>query len=248
MEKTIALYSSQYYIPLIPQILSLICLFLIKKRNDHPEFRLFQIYALCYFLMYPLLIFSYFLNTPEAINLRIFENWDNLFTIIELYVYIKYIHNFLTRTQKKVVFILLCGFLFLFLFLTIKGNIDGPLKQSTKSIIYTIQSAILIVTCLFYYANLFRNSPSFKLKSEPSFWLTTGLFCMLTAMLPFSIAENYLINNYPETWMILSMINSLLYSLNFITIMKAYKCSIDSQGNHSYPISVADYKDEFTKT
>lgn len=248
MDKTIVLYSSQYYIPLIPQILSLICVIVIRKRNDHPEFRLFQIYALCYFLMYPLLIFSYFLNTPEAINLRIFENWDNLFTVIELYVYIKYIRNLLTKIQKNILFILSYCFIFFFLFLTIIGNIYGPLKQSTKNIIYTIQSTILILTCLFYYTNLFRNKPSFKLKTEPSFWLTTGLFCMLTAMLPFSIAENYLIKNYPETWMILSMINSLLYSLNFITIIKACKCTVGLAGNHQYSISLTDCRDEFNNT
>jgi hypothetical protein len=225
MDKTLAVYASQYYTSIISSVIAVICVFVgIRRRKIHPSLGLFPFYAAGYFFLDPLDLLLMAFKIRKLFYLLIFQNFDNLFTYFELVVYFKFFKPNLNRIQKKTFLLLLISFTIFFILATIKGNLNGPFRQSTKSMIYTIQSVILLIPCVFYYSNLFTNKPASDLKNDPRFWVVTGLFCMLFGMLPFSICEKYLLHNDYSTWVILSGIDNLLYGLNFIMIIRAYLC------------------------
>ena len=208
---------------LIASLTSLLCLFfLIKSRKKYSFYKKFEIYACSYFLLI-LMDFNPF-DLSQPIYYSTFTNTDNLFTLLELIIYTLFFLPLFTKKQKIISYVLIVTYFIFFIFLTVLGNLYNRL-MSFKSEIYVVQSLIIITYCVFYYINIFTNVSRLILKKEATFWITTGVFCMLLGILPFSIAENYLMTSYRNSWIILSSIYNLFYILNFIMLIKASLCN-----------------------
>jgi hypothetical protein len=207
---------------LIVSLTSLLCLFfLFKSRKKYPFYKKFEIYVCSYFLLI-LIDFNPF-DLPRPIHQSIFANADNLFTLLELIIYTLFFFPLFTVKQKRFSYMLIATYFIFFIFLTVLGNLHDRL-MGFKNEIYVLQSLIIITYCVFYYINIFTDASGLILKKEATFWITTGVFCMLLGILPFSIAENYLMTSYRNSWIILSSIYNLLYTLNFIMLIKASLC------------------------
>jgi hypothetical protein len=215
-------FSSQiFYTSQLADMAALICLYItFRNRRINKIYKNFAIYAGMYFSI--TLVDLNFFSLPFSKNVLIFEEWDNLFTLLELIVYTLFFIPLFSHTQKNTLKLILPAYVVFFIVFTLISSHEHNSFRATKNLIYTIESLIIMMYCVFYYINLFKKKPELNLKRDASFWITTGIFCMLIGMLPFSIAETYLIRAYRHSWVILSIIYNVLYIFNFITII--YSC------------------------
>jgi hypothetical protein len=95
-------------------------------------------------------------------------------------------------------------------------------------LINSVTNFILVVFCLFYYYDLFRESPVLNLFKEPSFWIVSGLFLCLTATVPLYVIRG-LVNtdDVLELNLIIGAITSFFYGIMYIFFIKAYICSLN---------------------
>ncbi|MEO8403119.1 MAG: hypothetical protein ABI480_00935 [Chitinophagaceae bacterium] len=194
----------------------------LREANQYPNYKKFTIYAASYIFL--TITGLDLFDIPPQTKARLINNSDNFFTLIELSVYTKFFLPLFTNKQKQICILLSIVYLIFFTSFTIIANYHHHVLQ-TKILIYTIQSLIIITYCIFYYLNIFKDFPKLVLKKEPNFWITTGIFCMLLAMLPLSLAEKYLLNTYYTSWLALAIVYNTLYVLNFITIIYSFFCA-----------------------
>ena len=81
--------------------------------------------------------------------------------------------------------------------------------------------------CLYFYHNLFRKDPEQKIKSEPSFWVITGLFFYSSLSIPFYALNGYLRSRFPLIiWVNLFAISNIMIIIMHFFFIKAYICTI----------------------
>jgi len=151
---------------------------------------------------------------------------DYFFTLIEILIFSDfYLQLIKNPLSKKLVVILnvFFGIFFIYMMFNDKRFSFG-ISDSTQSKVYTIEGAILLIVCLFYFLELFKKPHNLNLKNEPVFWISTGLLLFFTCTLPFSVLENYMSQNYPEFNIPLYSIFYVFYILLFLMIIRAYLC------------------------
>lgn len=123
---------------------------------------------------------------------------------------------------KKVVLYLFFIFLSVILYLFIR-----TIFQNDSFLINSTTNFFLVLFCLFYYYDLFRETPVPNLFKEPSFWIVSGLFLCLTATVPLYVIRG-LVNtdDVLELNLIIGAITSFFYSIMYIFFIKAYVCSL----------------------
>jgi hypothetical protein len=204
-------------------IAAFLCLFILLLKGQTWQHRkIFIIYAGTYFIL-PILNFNPF-NFSRSVQQITFGNLDNLFTLLEIFVYTRFFLSKFTDRQKKIAITLTRTYGIVFILYTIIANANFYSLENTRNIVYTSQSLILILYCTIYYSNIFYNANKTMPSSISDFWITTGLFCMLIGILPFSIAEQYLRSSYRNSWMALFSIYYILYATNFLMIIYSSFC------------------------
>jgi hypothetical protein len=88
---------------------------------------------------------------------------------------------------------------------------------------FSIGCLVIVVTCLYYFYELFQVPRSIDLKKEPAFWIVSGLVFYYLCTLPILGALNYLYT-FPDVIsasieQIITILNVLLYSLFTIAFL-----------------------------
>src|SRR4051812_8956307 len=100
---------------------------------------------------------------------------DLLFTILEFFLFIIYFVHLKDLFPKN--HLIIISILFLIITITIL-LIDfhhySSLYYKTVQKIFTLQAALLVFPCFYYYKKLFTNTPRLKLSQDPDFWIMTG--------------------------------------------------------------------------
>lgn len=186
-----------------------------------------------YILLFIIEIFSdyaaAFLHYHKIFNLRRFNfvcYLDYLLTLIELLTFIVFFHSAIKNNKSKKILILASSIFFIYFLFELFLNPEFPanVSDNTQSRVYTLEAIILLGGCGFYFIEVFKDFPFSNIKTEPSFWVATGLLFFLSCTLPYSLIENYLRKAQYQLMLNFYSVFYLFYILLFSLIIKAYLC------------------------
>lgn len=226
-------YKSFFLTPLIA-ILSLIVLTIsFKKRKNIGITNYLPIYLLSLFLLFSIPDITFlFIGAGHVKRLDNLETiLDYFFTILEMLVLGHFLFSSIKNTHVRKIILFFCiGFvLFAVPILLIRHPMLTGITRKTRVTVYTSQSALLFIPCCFYFIELFRSPKGNSLRSNPVFWINTGVFIFLMGALPFSIMELWLIKYFKYIWAEVYFIYYALYIFLLIFIIKAYCCKTISK-------------------
>lgn len=202
----------------------------IRKRKRHPILRFLPYYFACLILvflsLYPNMYFEeVFVYSTTKFNFHHYIDYCS--TLIELLVFVHFFSQIIeSRLFKKTLFIISALFIaYYFVELLLDRRFSRSISETTQSRVYTIESLILLLPCIAYFYQLFKNPPLLKLRQEPAFWVVSGLSFFVTCTLPYSLLENHLRRNYLYLMTTLYSVFYLFYILLVLMIIKAYSCN-----------------------
>ncbi len=85
--------------------------------------------------------------------------------------------------------------------------------------ITTPEGTLIIFAALWYFYELFSNTPDKNLAQEPSFWAVSGMLIVFSAITPMFVLFNYLRKSDANLTASLYAINNASYGLLFITFI-----------------------------
>lgn len=92
---------------------------------------------------------------------------------------------------------------------------------------FAITNFGLLIFCIIYYYQLFKNTPTLNLLTEPSFWIITGIFFGMSTTIPISIIGGHLLHNIPRNiFLSISLLVPFGYSVMHLFFIKAILCSV----------------------
>ena len=147
----------------------------------------------------------------------------NLVSLIYHYTFLSlFISQFLIlkkqRKYFKVLFIIFIIMLIAFIFTDIINH---------SVISFAIANLGLIMFCIFYYNQLFKNIPILNLLKEPSFWIITGIFFGMSITIPISLMGGYLYHNLSKNiYYSIATIMPFGYGMMHLFFIKAFLCSV----------------------
>lgn len=113
---------------------------------------------------------------------------------------------------------------FIFVLLSLAVALTMKSTGSIPQIYYITDSIFLIVPCLFYFYEIFKAPPSFRLSTQPAFWIVIGFSFMIICSLPLNLLEGFFISNMKDIYEQINTLNYVFYSLVFVLILKAFLC------------------------
>ena len=121
------------------------------------------------------------------------------------------------------------SFIFFFILMAITDkDFYVHITEATQATVYTVESLILLSLCSYYFIELFKRTPVISLKNEPVFWVSIGLFFFMSCTLPYSLLENTIRKNYPDSFLAtMYSIFHVFYALLFLMIIRAYLCKVE---------------------
>ena len=181
-----------------------------------------------YFFIYPLIgvlisvnsiLTSFFSWYKKSINFPL----QNLFLLLDLIFWVMFFSSVFdnksdTIKLKIAFFITFCFALFSYFY----NPLDKPNLHTLS--IFNICKTIF---CIYFYYDLFRKPPYQKIKSEPSFWIITGLFFYSCLSMPFYALNDYLRAEFPATISEnLFTISNIMIIIMHLFFIKAYLCTL----------------------
>ncbi len=119
----------------------------------------------------------------------------------------------------KIIFVI---FFALIALLLVTGNIkkiNGPA--------FATANLGLTIFCIIYYYRLFNDLPILNLRTEPSFWIITGIFFCMTLHIPMYATFNYLNNKVTSpSYIVLKSVAAFCFAIMHLFFIKAYLCSV----------------------
>ena len=220
---------SYYTQPLLILVLCITLIISIRKRHKYKILNRFPFYII-------FLLMVYVTGTASTLSFAtkyhpeffwgLTQYTDYGFTIFENVIFSVFFYQLVDNIIMKRIIILLSLVFILFsvyMFITAQGFYQFNF-QITKSTVYTVEGAIMLVISLLYFAELFKKPPNLNLKNEPVFWISTGALFFFAGTLPYSVLENHLIRNYRELYLPSYSIFYIFYILLFLMIIRAYLC------------------------
>ena len=139
------------------------------------------------------------------------------FTFLSLFI-LQFISLKFFRKYYKLIF-------FLFLISLIVFIINDIINHSFIS--FAIANSGLLIFCIYYYEQLFRDSPTLNLLKEPSFWIITGIFFGMSTTIPIFFLAGYLYKNLPNNiFYSIATIAPFGYGMMHLFFIKAFLCKV----------------------
>ena len=230
MNKLIEVWKASYFTdPLLTIVLIILLIIALKKRKNYPQFKLFPIYF-ALFIILKLEQFIYFpffyRGVHPAFYVRLYNYFDCLVTLSEFFVFMYFFYSILNGSKlKKIIIALTTVGLIIFFFIIFHDLFSyQKLEYVSLNNIYIIELLILLLSCSFYYIELFRSNPVLKLTNTPDFWVAGGLTFYLACTLPITIIIPYIFKTNSLLYLNLYSIIYLFYILLFLMTIRAYLC------------------------
>jgi hypothetical protein len=226
MKEILKYWNDSYYVSALSIVLAIVGLIIsIVKRNNANDLKLFKFFFLGYIINLVTILFD-LVYGYKPLRSFLFYYPDFLDTILEFAVFFFFIKKIIGSDKiRKALSPLWPMFssyalIYFLYYIIIHGQIDQHFLQN----IFTVQATLLIISCLFYFFDLFKRPPVLDLLILPSFWVVTGLAFFMICTLPFTIFGNYLVKVNNELYVQLFGIFEIFYCLLFIMIIKAFLC------------------------
>jgi hypothetical protein len=161
---------------------------------------------------------------------------DYVFTLFEFSVFIFFFKQTLSYAfQRRVIKPLLYLYFSISVLLLITDIFEyGNLAVKTEFLLWELQAICLLIPCVFYFIEIFRNA-RFYLSEKPSFWIVTGLSLFMASTLPFSIFSNYILSQSFHLTDNFCAIFNIFYCILFIMIAKAHVCKVEGSTERFRP-------------
>lgn len=216
-----AVFTSHYFTDWILTVTTLVSFIISWTHRRHKQLFLIQIYITAS------LVVDLLSSLTELVFLdsKIWREIDcvslNLFSILEItiiYLYIiKTIGRKLFRTGMKILYMIyICFCIIIWL------SFPKALISNTPHL-YALEGIIITVFCLLYFYELMHLPPKEEIWNKPDFWVISGLLFYFSITCPFYMLLNGL-NSTPLANIIFSSFNYCLYTILFISLIKAYLC------------------------
>ncbi len=224
-------YNSLFSDLIVTLILCVACYLSITNRSKHPEYRFFPIYFFSFLLLELTFYSAYFFieGSPTYDKLdRMTHYFDIVVTFIELLTFMYFFHFILKNERnKKIIIWLTLVFITLSLSLIINDIFDsGKLYYGSSTTIYILECVCFIVSCVFYYKELFTGLPKVNLFREPNFWTVSGVAFFSICTLPITFTLNYFQKTDYVTYQTIFIVINVFYILLFLMIIKSYLCKV----------------------
>jgi len=95
--------------------------------------------------------------------------------------------------------------------------------------LYGIENLFILTSCIFCMYEILKSDILINLKSDSNFIVICGILFYFSITAPFFIGYFFLIRIAPELDKLLNLLNSIAYTLLFISFMKAYLCQYQEQ-------------------
>jgi len=181
-----------------------------------------------YFFIYPLIGLLLSANTilnkfyyvyTKSVNFSL----QNLLLVFDLTFWLFFFSNVFDSKSaiiklRAIFFITFCVSLFSYFF----NPIDKPNLH-----VVSLFNICKTLFCIYYYFDLFKRAPNQKIKSEPSFWIVTGLLFYSCLSMPFYALNDYLRSQFPVAISdnLFAASNMMIIIMHFFFI-KAYICTL----------------------
>ncbi len=146
----------------------------------------------------------------------------NFFTVFEFLFYLYFISFVISNKRIKLI-IRVTAMLYVLVAITNIIFIQGMKIFHTMT--YSLGCLIIVVFCIYYFLELFRQSRSIKLLNSPPFWIFSGLLFFYCCGFPLYGLINYwsgisklLVRNFDEIFTILNIFLYTLFTVAFLCI------------------------------
>lgn len=219
----ITFYTAMEWFQSICMILSLLfSLRLINNKRVVNNMKYFYWYSIVGGLIVALNILNFYFNFPTKIVMGTIRNYSVLFHFGFLSTFII---SLLSPTLKKKVFITVTVPFFIISLIALMAYSN----ERQNSTAYALSNIGLVVLCINYFLYLFNNPRKNSLWKEPPFWIVSGIFLCMSAIIPINSLHEFLWDEnfvLPDERKLLSSIRYFAFGCMHLFFIKAYLCSI----------------------
>lgn len=146
----------------------------------------------------------------------------NFFTVFEFLFYLYVISLVISNKNAKRI-IRITAILYVLIAIT---NILFIQRMKTfHTVTYSLGCLLIVISCIYYFLELFRSPKSVKLINSPAFWICSGLLFFYCCGFPLYGLINYwsgisklLVKNFGEIFTILNIFLYTLFTVAFLCI------------------------------
>jgi len=196
----------------------ILSLFIFRQQNIPPYLKNFYLYPLLALLLSIFTVVNNFILVAPKVSKSLVEN---IYIILELFFWGYF---FLNLFNTKRIAVLTKTIFLLSIFLTIYLISSSDLKSYNHKIL-SINNLTYVFYCCIYFFNLFKNIPTKKLKSDPTFFIILGIFFYSVFSLPLlSISDYFKNSNHQSLSTSIVCIINLTIILMHLFFIKGYLC------------------------
>jgi hypothetical protein len=212
-----------YYSPIFAAIAFLASLTIFWSRPNPRYLKTFSLFLLVNLITE---IISAIMDT-YAINNLVFVN---LVTVFDFAFYCYFIREIIrTKLVKRI--LLYCLIIYPAIFLVNTLLIQGSV--AFHSMTYALGCLLIVLSCVYYFWELFQQPDSVNLSRQPAFWIASGLLFYYACTFPFYGTTN-LVRALPTVILKnLLLIFELLSTLQYLSFTIAFLCRLRNRKSMS---------------
>ncbi len=227
MDEMIKVMEKQYFS--YPILLLILIAAIVISLSNRKKFKILNHFPVYLFWLFGDLILNsscLYANSLCFSILPYVQYVDYSFTLVELIVFSNFFYRLIKDNKlKKGIIIVNIAFALYFIYMGVSDvNFYLGVTEMTQAKVYTLETVVLLIICLTYFFQLFRDLPFSNLRDEPVFWVSAGILFFMAGTLPYSLLENYIVINYFSFSFSLYSIFYVFYILLFSMIIRAYLC------------------------
>lgn len=215
--------SSFYSMPIVilSQIFSIVCgVFFFKKEKLYILFISYAFSGLLLFTLLDLIIRSQDIHGRQ---LRVVTEISNsTFAWLETITFFSFFSSLLKSKIAKIgmkIFLIIFSGLILFLFLKISDpGFSGKSILAYSSFLTSFQLFFILLLCLFYYSQLFKDITSLSLTNRPSFWIVNSIFFYSLIVVPYFTISHQVFLSDRSIYRVYSFVHYMSLSLVYFSI------------------------------
>ena len=166
-----------------------------------------KLFPIFLFLAFGMEVSGFVLSKRGERTLMLYNVYTTLEYVFYLWVLYRVIRNPKIRTVLRQLF-------WIYPLLALL-NIQFVQKNNFHTLTYSIGAILVVLTCIYYFLELFRSNHSIKMVRQTSFWICSGLLFYYCCSYPFFAVANFWKNPsiriLQEIQLIISIMNVLLY-------------------------------------
>ncbi len=177
-----------------------------------------KLFPIFLFLAFGMEVSGFVLSKRGERTLMLYNVYTTLEYVFYLWVLYRVIRNPKIRTVLRQLF-------WIYPLLALL-NIQFVQKNNFHTITYSIGALLVVLTCIYYFLELFRSNHSIKLVRQPSFWICSGLLFYYCCSYPFFAVANFWQNPPVRIILDIQVIISIMNVLLYLSFTIGFLCRI----------------------